>query len=92
MFAEERKSGLPKQLLEKRFMGWELILKGGELDGAPGPTAGCAYPTLNVWPRWGKDGCRIFSGWFLPGNKLLSKVLSNATKEIGHLRKTIDYE
>ena len=58
----------PETAFEKAWEGG-LFLKGGGLDRAPGPTAGCAYPSLNVWPRWGKDGCRIFSGWFLPGNK-----------------------
>ena len=59
-----------------------LFLKGGELDGAPGPTAGCAYPTLNVWPRWGKDGCRIFSGWFLPGINICPKCYPTQRKKL----------
>ena len=102
MVCQGEKIWSPETAFEKAWEGG-LFLKGSGVDGAPGPTAGCAYPSLNVWPRWGKDGCRIFSGWFLPGNKhgvpvsrvllaWLSKVLSNATNEIGHFRKTIDYE
>ena len=47
----------------------DLCGNGGKLDGARGLAEGCAYPSLNVWPRWGKDDCRISNGWFLPGSK-----------------------
>lgn len=64
LFAEERNLVSPNSFWKSVLWEGGLFLTGGELDGARGPTAGCKYPSLNVWPRWRKDSCRIFSGWF----------------------------
>ena len=73
--------------------------KSGQLDGTQGPTEGCAYPSSNVWPSWGKKNCRISRGWFLLGNKRgvsvpwlplawLARVFSRTAQGSGRFRKT----
>ena len=69
--AEESKSIFLKQHMKIVLRREGLCWKGGKLDRARGPMEGCSYPLQNVWPWWGKNGCRISSGWFLPGTNMV---------------------